>query len=90
MTFDRSELNIIDVLTNLHDAAPAESGEAAAYRHAVSLIEHIENLNVLAWKLGKARDAIEEADVLPEYRESYLTALDTAHRLVLERRIDDE
>lgn len=83
-------MNIIDTLTSLHDSAVPGSGAAAAYADTMHLIENIENLNVLAWKLIKLRDDAEASNWAPAYRESYLHALENAHRLALELRIDDE
>jgi hypothetical protein len=83
-------VNIIDTLIALHDEAAPDTGARAAFTDAMRLIETIENLNVLAWKMVKLRDEAEEADLPPEFRHSYLEALDTAHRIVLEMRIDDE
>jgi len=84
-------VNIVDTLTELCDQSAPESGAFAAYAHALSLIEHIENLNVLNWKLMAAHDRAEDDETITaEYRESYLQGIDTAHRIVLEMRIDDE
>lgn len=84
-------VNIIDTLTELKDASDPFSGAHAAYAHAISLIESIENLNVLHWKLTQAEDAADSnLAYTPEYRHSYLQAIENAHRIVLELRIDDE
>jgi len=46
---------------------------------------------VLNWKLMAAHDRAEDDETITaEYRESYLQGIDTAHRIVLEMRIDDE
>jgi hypothetical protein len=79
-------MNVKDRLLNLRDDSPLESGTYRAYDHALSLIETIENLNVLNWKLMQAQDDAESAGYSPDFRIEYLAALENAHRIVLELR----
>jgi hypothetical protein len=83
-------VNIIDILAELRDAEAADSGGFAAYDQAIGLIERIENLNLLAWKLNQLLDAAEESDASPEFRERYKSAVENARQIVLQLRIDDE
>lgn len=87
-------MNLIDQLSELRDESEPHSGTHAAYTYAIETLESIENLNALNFKLTKKQDEMETVDLPteapPDFRSSYLKALENIQGIVQRQRLLDE
>ncbi len=87
-------MNLIDQLSELLDESTPNTGTYAAYSWAIQALENIENLNALNFKLTKKQDEMETVDlpddVSPDFRASFLKALEHIQGIVQRQRLLDE